>query len=91
MACAFVVTATAWSENNTTLPKDTTQVLDLEEITVIASPREIGKLRQSPNAVSLISQKQMQANQINSLKNISALVPNFYMPDYGSRLTSAIY
>ncbi|MGL4851052.1 MAG: TonB-dependent receptor [Phocaeicola sp.] len=91
MASALVVATTAWSENRSTLPQDTAKVVDLEEITVIASPRETGKLRQSPNAVSLISQKQMQANQINSLKNISALVPNFFMPDYGSRLTSAIY
>lgn len=88
---AWAVTTAAWSENDSTLPKDTAKVVDLEEITIIASPRETGKLRQSPNAVSLISQKQIQANQINSLKNISALVPNFYMPDYGSRLTSAIY
>lgn len=33
----------------------------------------------------------MQANQITTLKNVSSLVPNFFMPDYGSRLTSAIY
>lgn len=91
MAMACLATTAVWSENDSTLPKDTAKVVDLEEITVIASPRETGKLRQSPNAVSLISQKQMQANQINSLKNISALVPNFFMPDYGSRLTSAIY
>ncbi|MGL5272474.1 MAG: TonB-dependent receptor, partial [Phocaeicola sp.] len=91
MTVATIIATTAWSENDSTTPKDTTKVVDIEEITVIASPREIGKLRQSPNAVSLISQKQMQANQIKSLKNISALVPNFFMPDYGSRLTSAIY
>ena len=33
----------------------------------------------------------MQANRITSLKSASNIVPNFFMPDYGSRLTSAMY
>ena len=33
----------------------------------------------------------MQANHITSLKSASTIVPNFFMPDYGSRLTSAMY
>lgn len=73
------------------IPKDTTRVIDIEEVVVIASPKETAKLRQLPGSVSLISQKQMQENRICSMKDISSLVPNFFMPDYGSRLTSAIY
>lgn len=84
------LTSLALQAENIT-PKDTTRVVDIEEVVVIASPKENTKLRQLPASVSLISQKDMQANQINSLKNISGLVPNFFMPDYGSRLTSAIY
>ena len=86
-----LLATTALAENINTLPEDTTKVIDIEEVVVIASPKETGKLRQLPTAVSLISQKDMQANQITSLKNVSALVPNFFMPDYGSRITSAIY
>lgn len=70
---------------------DTARVIDIEEVVVIASPKETGKLRTLPSSVSLISQKDMQAYHITSLKGASALAPNFYMPDYGSRLTSAIY
>lgn len=88
-SCLLATAATA--ENTTPLPKDTTRVIDIEEITVIASPKENAKLRQLPTAVSLLSQKDMQANRIHSLKDVSARVPNFFMPDYGSRLTSAIY
>lgn len=66
-------------------------MIDIEEVVVIASPKETGKLRELPNAVSLISQKDMQINQITTLKNVSALVPNFFMPDYGSKITSAVY
>ena len=86
-----LLATTAFAEEINTLPKDTTKVIDIEEVVVIASPKETGKLRELPTAVSLLSQKDMQANRINSLKNVSSLVPNFFMPDYGSRLTSAIY
>ena len=78
-------------EDNNTNVNDTTKVIDIEEVVVIATPKEHSKLRSLPTSVSLISQKEMQKNQITSLKNASALVPNFYIPDYGSRLTSAIY
>ena len=74
-----------------TLPEDTTKVIDIEEVVIIASPKETSKLRQLPASVSLISQKDMQANRITSLKSASNIVPNFFMPDYGSRLTSAMY
>lgn len=91
LATACLLSATALAEDINTLPKDTTKVIDIEEVVVIASPKETGKLRELPNAVSLISQKDMQANQITTLKNVSALVPNFFMPDYGSKITSAVY
>ena len=91
LATTCLLSATALAEDINTLPKDTTKVIDIEEVVVIASPKETGKLRELPNAVSLISQKDMQANQITTLKNVSALVPNFFMPDYGSKITSAVY
>lgn len=91
LATTCFLSATALAEDINTLPKDTTKVIDIEEVVVIASPKETGKLRELPNAVSLISQKDMQINQITTLKNVSALVPNFFMPDYGSKITSAVY
>lgn len=78
-----------WADNSA--PKDTTKVVDIEEVVVIASPKENTKLRQLPTSVSLISQHDMQAQQITSLKNISNVVPNIFIPDYGSKLTSAVY
>lgn len=72
-------------------PKDTARVVDIEEIVVIASPKENTKLQQMPASTSLISQADMQEYRINSLKQISSIVPNFFVPDYGTRLTSAVY
>jgi Outer membrane cobalamin receptor protein len=88
----FLLTASNMqAEKKNIYPNDTTKVVDIEEIVVIATPKETGKLRQLPSSVSLISQEQMRANNITSLKSISAMTPNFFMPDYGSKLTSAIY
>ncbi|MDL2213649.1 TonB-dependent receptor [Bacteroides sp. OttesenSCG-928-E20] len=72
-------------------PRDTLRVVDVEDVIVIATPKEHRKLRQLPAAVTLLSQTDMQANQVKSMKNLTALVPNIFIPDYGSRLTSAIY
>lgn len=71
--------------------KDTLKVVDVEEVTVIAAPKENRKLRELPSAVSLLSQAQMQTSQVEGIKNLTAVVPNIFIPDYGSRLTSAIY
>ncbi len=70
---------------------DTLKVVDVEEILVIAAPKENRKLREQPTAVTLLSQKDMQASQVNSIKSLTGLVPNMFIPDYGSRLTSAVY
>lgn len=70
---------------------DTLKVVDVEEVLVIAAPKENRKLREQPTAVTLLSQQDMQAAQVNSIKNLTGLVPNMFIPDYGSRLTSAVY
>lgn len=87
-------TTFSWSSNivppvNNT--KDTLKVVDIEEVTVFASPKENRKLRQQPVSVSLLSQKDLQTNRIYSMKGLTSLVPNLFIPDYGSKLTSATY
>lgn len=64
---------------------------DLMELQVIASPREEGAMRRQPASVTLVDEQQMQAVQAGSLKQLGSLVPNFYMPEYGSRMSSAVY
>ena len=91
LAMALFASNYAMADKTYTIPEDTTKVIDIEEVVVIASPKETSKLRQLPTSVSLISQKDMQAHHITSLKSASSIVPNFFMPDYGSRLTSAMY
>ena len=73
------------------VPKDSTKSVKIKEIIVTASPKESKHFRQLPVTVSTISQHEMQAYQINSLKSMNGIVPNLFIPDYGSKLTSAIY
>ena len=69
---------------------DTLKVVDVEEITVIAAPKENRKLREQPAAVTLLSQQDMQNAQVNSIKNLTSVVPNMFYPrlrlatDFGS-------
>lgn len=70
---------------------DSTKVYHLQGVEVVSTPKESGAMRQQPSAVSQLSNQQLIDNQIVSVKGLSGIVPNFFMPDYGSRLTSAIY
>lgn len=86
LALAILSIGNAWASE-----VDTLKVVDIEEVLVIATPKENRKLRELPNAVTLLSQQDMQAAQINSIKNLTGFVPNIFIPDYGSKLTSAVY
>lgn len=70
---------------------DTSKVVDLDEVVVVAQPKENQRLRLQPVAASVFSSKEMDMLKINDLKDLSNIVPTFMMPSYGSRLTSAMY
>ncbi|MDR1115431.1 MAG: TonB-dependent receptor [Tannerella sp.] len=72
-------------------PQDTIKTFDMDEIVVTSSSKETNKLRTLPGSVSVLSPQQVSARQVTSIKDISSFVPNLYMPDYGAKLTSAIY
>lgn len=74
-----------------TTPTDSSRVINLEEVYVVASPKQNTQLRKQPLSSTLLSGEQLEDLQANSIKGVSGLAPNFYMPDYGSRYTSAVY
>ena len=41
--------------------------------------------------VSVLDNRLIEQAQVNTPKEVSSLVPNVYMPDYGSAMTSSIY
>lgn len=64
--------------------------IQLGEIHINASKDNL-KINEIPASVSLINSGMIENNEIHSLAGISAITPNFYMPDYGSKLTSPVY
>lgn len=67
------------------------RVVNLQNVEIVSSLKEHGSMRQQPASVSVIGQQKLEDNHITSLKGISNIVPNLFIPDYGSRLTSAVY
>lgn len=70
---------------------DTIKTYAIDEIVVTSSTKETNDLRMLPGSVTILSPQAIGARQIDALKDISSFVPNLYMPDYGSKMTSAIY
>lgn len=72
-------------------PQDTLKVYYLDEVVVSSSVKETNALKNLPTAVSVLSPKQLQDGQIKSLPGLSAQVPNFFIPSYGSKVSTPIY
>lgn len=72
-------------------PNDTIRTYNIDEVILTSSTKETNDLRTLPAAVSILSPQQIAGRQIDALKDISSLVPNLFIPDYGAKLTSAVY
>ena len=70
---------------------DTSRVVDLDEVVVVAQPKEQTRLRLQPLSSSVFGSEQMQQLNVRDLSQLSQYVPSFSMPAYGSRLTSSMY
>jgi iron complex outermembrane recepter protein len=74
------------------LLSDTTEIpnIELDEI-MIRAPKENSTSREFAGSVSVITPRSIRETDLKTLKQITALTPNYFMPDYGSKLTSPIY
>ena len=80
----------ASAENNATT-QDTIKTFNMDEIVVTSSSKETNNLHLLPGSVTILTPMQINERQVHSIKDINSLVPNLYMPDYGAKLTSAVY
>lgn len=69
---------------------DADSTMWLDDVTVTAIKQK-PDLTLQPGAVTIVNSLQAERWNLRSLKNFSEIAPNFYMPDYGSRMTSSIY
>ena len=68
---------------------DTTHVVKLEEV-VVSSLKETSP-RQTPVSSTVLTTAGIKTSQITSVRDLNALVPNFYIPDYGSAMSTTSY
>ena len=68
---------------------DTTRVVRLNEV-VINSLKETSP-KQTPVSSTILSSKLINTAQITNVRDLSGLVPNFYIPDYGSAMSTTSY
>ena len=74
-----------------TIFADSSRVFDIEEVVVVSQPKESFRLRMQPLSSTSFSQQQLTGLGVQDLRELSAYIPSFTMPNYGSRLTSSIY
>lgn len=85
------LTLPSWAHDNNT-PKDSIKTYRLtEDVVIIAPVKENKSLRELPTSVTELNKRVIQAYQVRSIKDLTGIVPNIFIPDYGSKLSSAIY
>ena len=62
---------------------------DIDE--VIITEFKSNRRNLSPTSVSAINSRTLKTLEVRSVKELTAVVPNFFMPDYGSKQNSPIY
>lgn len=67
------------------------RTVETDEVVVRSSAKETNNLWSVPEAVSLITPSRIANRNIESVKDLSAFVPNLFIPDYGSKMTTPIY
>lgn len=75
-------------EPTATLPADTIRLL--HGVMVTAALKSDGQLYSQPVSFDRLA-TQLTNHGVTHLSNLGTMVPNFFMPEYGSRQTSAIY
>ena len=90
IGCVLMAGTTSAFALETAQPSDSMN-LNLQEIVVTKSLRDNAFLSELPVSSTVLSGTQLAEQHHFDLKSVAVQVPNLYIPDYGSKLTSAIY
>ena len=63
---------------------------ELEQI-IVSSAKETNEKRTLPGSVSTVSPRMMEDWKITSIVDLSAMIPNFFIPNYGSKMSAPVY
>ena len=70
--------------------ESTTSLYHIDSVEITASPKS-GDYHLLPISSTAMTMQNLEHRGITSAKELSAIAPNFYQPDYGSSITSSIY
>ena len=70
---------------------DSLRTYAIGEVVIASDPKTTGALSEQPFSYSELKADDIEQLGIRSVKDAALFVPNLFMPDYGSKLTSAIY
>lgn len=88
---ASAASASAPADASSAAPTDTSRVVDLDEVVVVAQPKEGFALRRQPLASTVVTEREMLRTGADALTLLAQHVPSFAVPQYGARLTSSMY
>lgn len=71
--------------------QDTINSLFLNEVIISSSSKETNSLKTLPGSVSFITPQMIEGEKVIGVKDLSMSVPNFFIPDYGSKLSTPVY
>ena len=69
---------------------DFDSLYDLKEI-VVSSTKETNEMKTLPGSISFITPRMMDERKIVSIVDLSAVIPNFFIPNYGSKMSTPVY
>ena len=82
-----MVTTAAFGKPSSSEFADTLMTLPTVSVTYIKSGATLNR----DEAATTIGQTEIERLNIVNIKQVSEVAPNFYMPQYGSRMTSSVY
>ena len=72
--------------------QDSVKQYTIEEVGVeVRGAKQHYALKEQPISSSVVGESMIRREHIVSIKDLSVVVPNFFQPDYGSKMTSSVY
>ena len=92
---ALITNAQSGEQGNRTSAKKTPDTLLINEYNingvVITAEKRSMKQINVPAAITSVSATKIERDRIESVRDLSARIPNLFMPQYGSKLTAPVY
>lgn len=94
LAAAFLISAPTFAHSNepaNEIPTDSIRTYSADQVTIRANAKETAALDKIPSATSHIARRTIEARDLDHIKQFSSIVPNLFIADYGSPLSTPIY